>query len=70
MYWAHQTPDGQPADEAIRQLQIARLTEEGHSEGPDEGTVETMLMDVPSSGPPLVYSHSANGVQPVEAVAV
>ena len=70
LYWAHQTADGQPADEAIRQLQLARLTEAGLSEGPEEGTVETMVMDVPSSGSVPVYSFSANGAQPVEAVAV
>lgn len=50
LYWSHITPDGQPPDEALRELRLARMAETGQAEGPDEGSNEALLADAPSSG--------------------
>ena len=49
LHWAHITPEGQPADAAVREMQLAREQETGQAEGPEEGTLETLLMDAQSS---------------------
>ena len=64
LYWAHITPDGQPPEDALKELELKRISEVGHSEGPPEGSIETLLADAPSSG----VKPSENGRMPAEAV--
>ncbi len=49
LHWAHITPEGQPADVAIRELLLAKEQETGQADGPFEGSIETLLMDSQSS---------------------
>jgi len=61
LYWAHITPDGQDPAEAMRELRLKRLGETGQSDGPEEGSLEVMLSDMPSSDKPVP---TVNGAVP------
>lgn len=67
LYWAHITPDGQPPDDALKELALKRLGETGQAEGPTEGSIETMLTDAQvTTG--LIEPVHENGHAPAEMV--